>query len=103
MFTSKKSSKRAEKDIYRQLPRKALERGKAIAARYQIKLWREDGHCFGVGVEEPGTYGDGRTLQQCVRNLHEALAIGVAWNIADGLPVAEPIIDQERRTRRRAG
>ncbi len=103
MFTSKKRSKPAEKDIYRPVPRKALARGKAIAERYQIKLWREDGHWFSVGVEEPGTYGDGRTIQQCVRNVREALAIGVAWNIADGRPVAEPIIDQERRAGRKAG
>jgi predicted RNase H-like HicB family nuclease len=96
MSTSRKQRRLPEKDIYRPLPKKSLTRGRAIAARYQIKLWREDGHWFGVGVEEPGVMGDGRTLQQCVRNLREALAIGIGWNVEDGLPVVEPIIDQER-------
>ena len=80
-----------------------MQRARAIADRYQIKLWREDGHWFGVGVEEPGTYGDGRTLQQCVRDVREALAVTVAHMIDTGREVIDPIIDQERRRRRRAG
>jgi hypothetical protein len=28
------------------------------------------------------------------------MAIGIGWNIQDGLPVVEPIVDQERRGRK---
>lgn len=85
------------------LPRKAIERGKGIAARYRITLWREDGEWYGQGVEEPGAMGDGRTIAQCIRNVREALAVAVASHIVDGEAVVEPILDQERRRRRRAG
>lgn len=99
MSITKKRNKLLEKDIHRPLPRTSLKRARGIVARYQIKLWREDGEWYGQGVEEPGVYADGRTMAQCARNLREALAVGVAWNIEDGLPIAEPIIDRERRLR----
>ena len=84
------------------LPRKAIERGRVIAARYRITLWHENGEWYGQGVEEPGAMGDGRTIAQCVRSVRESLAVAVASHIVDGEPIVEPIIDQERR-RRRAG
>ncbi|HEX5242947.1 MAG TPA: hypothetical protein VFW23_06740, partial [Tepidisphaeraceae bacterium] len=46
------------------IPRSAIQRGKVIAARYQITLWRENGEWYGQGVEEPGAMGGGRTLEQ---------------------------------------
>lgn len=101
MSISKKHKKRREKDIYRPLPRKSLDRAKAIVGRYQMTLWREDGEWFGQGVEEPGVYADGRTMAECARNLRQALAIAVGWNIEDGLPIVQPVIDQEPR--RKAG
>src|SRR5437588_10875801 len=85
------------------LPRGAVEKGKGIAARYRIVLWREDGEWYGQGVEEPGAMGDGKTLAQCVRKTRFALALAVASHIADGEPIVEPIVDQDRRRRRRAG
>src|SRR5437588_8205503 len=57
---------------------------------------------YGQGVEEPGAMGDGRTLAQCVRSVCEALAAVVASNLEHGEPVVPPIIDQERRVRRKA-
>jgi len=72
-------------------------------ARYQITLWREDGQWFGVGVEEPGTYGDGRTIAQCMRDVREALAATVALRLENGQIPAKPLIDQSRSRRRRAG
>ena len=46
--------------------------------------------------------GDGRTLAQCVHSVCEALAAVVASNLEHGEPVVPPIIDQERRVRRKA-
>lgn len=100
MATTKKRGKRPEKDLRRPIPRKALERGKAVAARYQVTIWREDGEWFGRGVEEPGAMGDGRTVEQCVRSVREALAIAVACHIDDREPIVAPLID---RGRKRAG
>jgi predicted RNase H-like HicB family nuclease len=102
MRTSPPHKKRRETDLYLPFNRRSLERGRVIAARYQIKLWREDGEWFGVGVEEPGAMGDGRTLAQCVRSVREALAIAVACHIEDREPIVALLIDRERR-RRKAG
>ncbi|HEX5242946.1 MAG TPA: hypothetical protein VFW23_06735 [Tepidisphaeraceae bacterium] len=88
-------------DIHRPLPPDTLELARAVAERYQLRLWREEGHWFGAGIEEPGTFGDGRTLPQCVRNVREALAVTVAWHIEDREAVVEPIVDQQRRGGRR--
>src|SRR5438270_7221092 len=84
------------------LARKAIERGKAVAARYRIVLWQEDGEWYGEGVEEPGVMGDGRTVAECIRNTRYALALAVASHIADGEPIVTPLSERERR-RRRAG
>ena len=101
MSTTRKPRRPRESDIYRPLPRKALQGGKAIAERYQMTLWRENGEWYGQGVEEPGVYADGRTVAECARNLRKALAIAVAWNLEDGEAIVPPIIDQEQR--RKAG
>ena|SRR2546429_8775264 len=99
MLTTKKRTKPPET---RRLSQRALDRAKPIAERYQIILWRENGEWYGQGVEEPGAMGDGRTLAQCVRSFCEALAAVVASNLEHGEPVVPPIIDQERRVRRKA-
>jgi predicted RNase H-like HicB family nuclease len=101
--TAKRKKPREEDQLRRPFDKKVMARAKAIAARYQIKIWREDGHWFGVGVEEPGTYGDGRTLQQCVKDVREALAVTVAYMIESGQSVVRPLLDQERGRRRKAG
>jgi len=82
------------------IPRSAIQRGRVIAARYQITLWREDGEWYGVGVEEPGAMGGGRTLEQCVRSVRESLAVVVASHIVDHEPIVTPILDQGQRPRK---
>ena len=102
MSTTKKRKKLPEKTVIgRPFDPQVLRRARAIAARYRIALWREDGRWFGVGVEQPGTYGDGRTVQQAVKDTREALAATVAYLIEKGNPVAAPIMDEGRR--RKAG
>ena len=99
MFTTGKRNKRPSKDLRRPLSRKALDRARTIVARYQITLWREDGEWYGQGVEESGTYEDGKTIVQCARKLREALAITVAGHIEAGEPVITPIVDRDRKLR----
>ncbi|HZL34046.1 MAG TPA: hypothetical protein VFC78_01975 [Tepidisphaeraceae bacterium] len=99
--TTSRRKKPAEASIP-SLPQSAINRGKVIAARYQIKLWRQDGEWYGEGIEEPGAMGDGRTIAQCVRNVRYALALAVASHIVYHEPITTPLVDQERR-RRKAG
>ena len=80
-----------------------LKRARAIVARYRIALWREGGEWYGEGVEEPGAMGDGRTMQQAARSTREALTVLVAYLIESGQAVTVPLVDQERRRRRKAG
>lgn len=102
MRTTEKQKKRPEPNVPG-LPQKAIAQGKAIAERYRITLWREDGEWFGEGVEEPGAMGDGKTLAQCVRKTRYAMALAVASHIADGEPVVTPLVDQEGPSGRKAG
>jgi len=104
MPTTAKRKKPLEEDpLRRPFDPSVMKRARAIAGRYRLTLWREDGHWYAVGVEEPGTYGDGRTLVQCVRDVRDALAATVAYLIETGQPAVTPLIDQERGRRRRAG
>ena len=97
------TAKRKKNPEPRRLSRRSLERARPIAARYQVKLWREDGEWYGEGIEEPGAMGDGKTIAQCVRSVREAMAVAIASNLEHGEPVIEPIIDRERKRRRKAG
>jgi len=106
-MVSSRSAKRKrpleDDPIRRPFDPKLIARAKVIAAKYQITLRQEEGHWFAVGVEEPSTYGDGRTVAQAIRDVREALTVVVAYHLEKGEPVAVPLIDQERRGRRRAG
>lgn len=99
MSISKKPKKLPEPH---RLSQRLLARARPIASKYRIVLWHEDREWYGQGVEEPGAMGDGRTIEQCVRNVRDALTAVVASNLAHGEPVIEPILDEERRERRKA-
>lgn len=97
------TAKRKKPPEPRRLSRRSLARARPIAARYQIKLWREDGEWYGEGIEEPGAMGDGKTIAQCVRSVREAMTVAIASNIEHGEAIVPPIVDQERKRRRKAG
>ena len=99
MPTTAKRKRRPEPRVST-IPQSAIRRGRVIAARYQITLWRENGEWYGVGVEEPGAMGDGRTLEQCVRSVRESLAVVGASHIVDHESIVTPILDQGRRPRK---
>src|SRR5690348_14276865 len=100
MSTTKTPKRRREP---RRLTRGQIQKAMPIAARYRITLWHQDGEWYGQGVEEPGVMADGPTMVRCARNLREALAAVVASQMLDGEPIVEPIIDRERKRRRKAG
>jgi predicted RNase H-like HicB family nuclease len=80
-----------------------MRKAEAIAARYQLVLWREDGHWFGYGLEMPGCMGDGKTLTACERVTRRSIALGVATMLEQGENTPVPVVDQERGRMRRAG
>jgi predicted RNase H-like HicB family nuclease len=62
-----------------------LDRARRIADAYQVVMWFEDGEYYGRGVELPGTFADGKTPDQCMRNTREAFVATVATMLEDGL------------------
>jgi predicted RNase H-like HicB family nuclease len=100
-ITRRKSSPKT--GIARPFDPRILKRGRAVAARYRVSLWREDGRWYGQTVEEPGAQGDGRTMAQAARAIRESAAVLVAYLIESRKPVVTPIINQDRRGRRKAG
>src|SRR2546423_795083 len=103
MSTTAKRKRPPEAHIRRPFDPRVLRRARAIADRYQLVLWQEDGRWFAHGVEEPGTFGDGRTIARCVKDTREALPATVAYLIEADEPVVTPVIDRERKSRRKAG
>lgn len=101
MATTATRKKRPDpKDINRPFDPRILRRARAIASRYRITLWREDGEWYGQGVEEPGAMGDGRTIQQAAKSTRDAMVVAVAYLLESAKPIVEPIVDRERRGRK---
>ena len=94
---AKHKKRRDERDLRRPFDARVLRRARAVAARYQIVLWREDGHWFGRGLEQPFTFGNGKTVQQAVTDTRKGLILAVASSIESGEPIVSPIVDRERR------
>lgn len=103
MPTSAKRKKPLEPDITQPFDARILRRARAIASRYRIALWQEGGEWYGEGIEEPGAMGDGRTMEEAVKSTRDALAAIVAYLLESGKDVVTPIVDQQRRRRRKAG
>lgn len=74
-----------------------LERARQIADRYQIVLWREDGHWFGCGLEEPFAMGDGRKPDEAVKVTRKSLVSSVATTIENGGTPTAPAAGREGR------
>ncbi|HET6246964.1 MAG TPA: DUF1778 domain-containing protein [Tepidisphaeraceae bacterium] len=73
-----------------------LKRAAEIAAEYKILIWLEDGEYYGKGLEVLAM-NDGKTPDQCIRNVRATLVTAVAGMLEKGevppLPASE-----ERRT-----
>ena len=60
------------------------KRAEALAARYRIVIWHEDGEYYGRGLELPFVLNDGTTPDNCVRAVREILATTVAAMLERG-------------------
>ena len=80
---SKKSAKKT-KAIDRPFKAEVLAEARKIAEQYQVVVTVEDGHWFGRGLEMPHVFGDGKTVDACVKDTREALAGAAAFMIESG-------------------
>ena len=72
------------------------KRAEALAARYRIVIWHEDGEYYGRGLELPFVLNDGTTPDNCVRAVREILATTVAAMLERGETPPAPASDAKR-------
>lgn len=89
-------SKRSKADPRRPFDPAILRRAKVIAEKYQLVIWKEDGHFFGHGVELPNTYGDGKTIEACAKDTREAFVYSVATLLEHGEDPPPPALEEIR-------
>jgi predicted RNase H-like HicB family nuclease len=76
--------KKSAAEIDRPFPAAVMKEARKAAAKYQVILYREDGHWFGRGLELPHVFGDGKTADRCIADTQEALSGAVAWMLEQG-------------------
>lgn len=91
-------SRNSLKHLSRPFDPKILAKARDIAARYQVVIQFEDGEYFGRGLELPRTMDDGKTVEECVTNTREALAVTVAYLLETGKIPPAPASEQVRST-----
>lgn len=77
-------SKKSAKAIDRPFDAQIMKKAKKIAEQYQVILSFEENHWYGRGLELPGIHGDGKTVEQCVKNTREAFSGWVAYLLEEG-------------------
>ena len=77
-------SKESAKAIDHPFPPEVVKQAKQIADRYQVILSCEEGHWYGRGLELPNVYGDGKTVNECVKDTREALCGAAALMLEQG-------------------
>lgn len=77
-------SKSSVKAIDRPFDAHTMAKAVKIVEQYQVILAFEDGHWYGRGLELPNIHGDGKTVNQCVKNTREAFAGWVACLLEEG-------------------
>lgn len=50
----------------------------ALAEKYQVVLWFQDGAWYGRGVELPDAMNDGKTPDECIANTREMFVTTIA-------------------------
>lgn len=91
-------SRKSAKAIDRPFDAHTMAKAKKIAEQYQVILAFEDGHWYGRGLELPGIHGDGKTVDQCVKNTREAFAGWVAYLLEEGQRPPAPAREGTRTT-----
>jgi predicted RNase H-like HicB family nuclease len=77
-------SKESAKAIDRPFTSAVMKRARQIAERYQVIVSCEEGHWYGRGLELPNVFGDGKTVNECVKDSREALCGAVALMLEQG-------------------
>ncbi len=73
-----------------------IRRAREIVRSYQFVIWFEDGEYYGRGVELPYAFGDGKTIDQCVRNTRDAFVTAVAGFLQEGRTPPAPASEGKR-------
>jgi predicted RNase H-like HicB family nuclease len=79
-----RSSTDRARAVDRPFEKSVLSKAAAIARKYKIVLEFEDGDWYGHGLEMPGVFGDGKTVQAAVAETREALTTAVAYLLEEG-------------------
>src|SRR2546423_8610896 len=97
MSTSGKSARRS-KAIDRPFDPPILRRAREMSEHYQVVLQHEDGEYFGRCLEMPLVMGDGKTADECVKSVREAIKVAIAYLIEQGRKPPAAAADQTRST-----
>jgi predicted RNase H-like HicB family nuclease len=90
-ITKKPKQRRDMTAIDRPFSPGILRRARAIAERYQVVMWFEDGEYYGRGVELPGAGGDGKTPDECMASSRESFTALVAYMLEAGQTPPQPL------------
>jgi predicted RNase H-like HicB family nuclease len=77
-------SKESARAIDRPFPADLLKEASRIAEEYQVILDCEQGRWYGRGLELPHVFGDGKSVNECVKDTREALSGAVALLLEQG-------------------
>ncbi len=91
-----KKPKVAAEALDRPFDPRILASAREIAGRYKIIIWFEDGEFYGNGLEMPMVMADGKTAEECISHVREALTGGVAHMLELGQVPPSPT-DEEKR------
>jgi predicted RNase H-like HicB family nuclease len=95
MSTSAKYAKHS-RAIDRPFDPAILAQAKELSTHYQVVLQLEDGEYFGHCLELPLVMGDGKTADDCVKSVREALKVTLAYMLEKGEKPPAPAAEQTR-------
>jgi predicted RNase H-like HicB family nuclease len=81
---SPRKPRNKESDLRKPFARAVLAKARALAERYQVLIWFEDGEYYGRGLELPFTAADGKSPQECFENVREAMVATVGHMLERG-------------------
>ena len=96
MSVKSKISPRKKIDPGRPFSPRLLARAGEFASSYKLVVWFEDGEWYGRGLEVPDAMNDGKTPEECIRNVRDILTTHVAAMIERGETPPAPSTEQIR-------
>jgi predicted RNase H-like HicB family nuclease len=89
-------SKKSAKALDRPFAPAILAKARKVVEEYQVTVRREDGHWYGRGLEMPLVFGDGATVEACVKETREALLGAVAYLLEENERPPAPVSTGQR-------